>query len=334
MTGSIVGQKVSWIRAVAGALTLPVVAAVAATAVVGVWSATLPDPIAVHFGPGGAADGFAARGSARWWPLLGPAVALLLGGIVLLLTRRDVRAARMGAGVASGLGTAVALLPVLLLGPQRELSAAADATFDAWWLAVAAVVGVAAGLAGAVSVGRPDAVAAHTAPPADAARIGLADSESVVWTGSAAMPRWLAVALGLLPVALAAVVVGGTSESAVPMVLVTAIVGALLMALALAPVHVVVDARGLETRYALTGGRRRIPLDEIARADAVRIGLINRYGGIGYRVGPDGVGLLVRPGAALRVTRADGSKFTVTVDGAEQAAAVLNSLAARGRVAG
>ncbi|NKZ98649.1 hypothetical protein GTA26_24935 [Rhodococcus hoagii] len=112
-----------------------------------------------------------------------------------------------------------------------------------------------------------------------------------------------------------------------------AVVGALLMGLTLAPVHVVVDDRGLETRYVLTGGRRRIPLDEIARADTVHIGLINRYGGIGYRVGPDGVGLLVRPGEALRVTRGDGSKFTVTVDGADQAAAVLNSLAARGRVA-
>ncbi|WFR71429.1 hypothetical protein P9209_20975 [Prescottella defluvii] len=106
------------------------------------------------------------------------------------------------------------------------------------------------------------------------------------------------------------------------------------MGFALAPVHVVVDGRGLETRYVLTGGRRRIPLDEIARADVVEIGLINRYGGIGYRVGPDGVGLLTRPGAALRITRGDGSKFTVTVDGADQAAAVLNSLAARGRVAG
>lgn len=333
MSESIVAQKVSWIPAAVGAAALPVVAAVVAIAVVGGWSADLPDPVAVHFGPGGVADGFASRGSALWWPLLGPVVALLLGAIVLLVTRRDVRAARMGAGVASGLGTAVALLPVLLLAPQRHLVDAAAATLDGWWLAVVVVVGVAAGFAGVLPLGRPAPIAAQSVPPADAPRIVLADTETVVWTGTAAMPRWLAVMLGILPVAVAAAVTWSSSEGAVPAVLVTAVVGALLMGVALAPVHVVVDGRGLETRYALTGGRRRIPLDEIARADAVRIGLINRYGGIGYRVGPDGVGLLVRPGPALRITRGDGSKFTVTVDGADQAAAVLNSLAARGRVA-
>ncbi|QCQ90860.1 DUF1648 domain-containing protein [Rhodococcus sp. SGAir0479] len=333
MTGAVVGQRVSWIRAAVGALTLPVVAATAAAVVLNAWSTALPDPIAVHFGPAGTADGFAAQGSARWWPLLGPSIALLLGVIVLLLTRRDVRAARMGTAVASGLGTAVAVLPVLLLAPQRDLPSAVDATFAAWWVAVAAVVGVVAGCAGVLPVGHPRAVAAQSVPPADAPRIALADSESVVWTGTAAMPRWLAVTLGVLPLVVAAAAAWGASDAGVPALVITAVVGALLMGLALAPVHVVVDGRGLETRYVLTGGRRRVPLDEVARADAVRIGLINRYGGIGYRVGPDGVGLLVRPGAALRVTRGDGSKFTVTVDGADQAAAVLNSLAARGRVA-
>lgn len=333
MTDSIAVQSVSWLRGFAGVLVAPVVAAAGVIVGLTAWSGDLPDPVAIHFGPGGAADGFASRAAAQWSPLLGPAFAVLLGGILLLLTRRDVRAARMGAAIASGTGTAVAILPVGMLAAQRDLAVASEATFGGWWLAPVVLVGIGAALAGSALVGRPHSAEADAAPPSDAPRMDLADTETVVWTGTAAMPRWLAAGLALLPVVIVVAVAWTTSGAAVPMLLGAAVVGALLMGFALAPVHVVVDGRGLETRYVLTGGRRRIPLDEIARADEVRIGLINRYGGIGYRVGPDGVGLLVRPGEALRVTRGDGSKFTVTVDGADQAAAVLNSLAARGRVA-
>ncbi|WP_430332233.1 DUF1648 domain-containing protein [Rhodococcus sp. ACT016] len=333
MTDSIPTQSVSWLRGLAGASTVPVVAAAAAIVGLTAWSSDLPDPVAVHFGPGGAADGFASRAVAQWSPLLGLAFAALLAGILLLLTRRDVRAARMGAAVASGTGTAVAILPLGVLASQRGLADASEATFGGWWLVPAVLLGIVAAMIGSALVGRPGSVAAGSAPPSDAPHMELALTESVVWTGTAAMPRWLAAVLALVPVVIVVAVACATSEAAVPMLLGAAVVGALLMGLALAPVHVVVDGRGLETRYVLTGGRRRIPLEEIARADEVRIGLINRYGGIGYRVGPDGVGLLVRPGAALRITRGDGSKFTVTVDGADQAAAVLNSLAARGRVA-
>jgi Domain of unknown function (DUF1648) len=333
MTDSTAVQNVSWVRGLGGALLAPVAAATAAIAVLAAWSGDLPDPVAVHFGPGGAADGFASRAAAQWSPVLGLAFAVLLGGILWALTRRDVRAARTGAAVSAGTGTAVAILPVALLSSQRGLADAADASFGGWWLLPVAAVGVVAAFAGLALIGRPAPAAAASAPPADAARLDLADTETVVWTGSAAMSWWLGAALALLPTALIAWSAATASSGAVLMLLGAAVLGAVLMGLTLAPVYVVVDGRGLETRYVLTGGRRRIPLDEIARADVVHIGLINRYGGIGYRVGPDGVGLLVRPGAALRVTRGDGSKFTVTVDGADEAAAVLNSLAARGRVA-
>ncbi|MFC9517422.1 DUF1648 domain-containing protein [Nocardiaceae bacterium NPDC056970] len=333
MTDSIQAQTVSWVRGLAGALLVPAVAAAGSTAVLAAWSGDLPDPVAVHFGPGGVADGFASSSTAQWSPMLGFAFAVLLGGILLLLTRRDVRAARLGAAIASGTGTAVAVLPVGMLESQRGLADAAEASFGGWWLVPTVLVGIVAAVVGSALLGRRDPVAAVAAPPSDAARMDLADTETVAWTGTASMPRWLGVVLALVPIVIVVSAVWMASEDAVPMLLVAAVVGALLMGFALAPVHVVVDGRGLETRYVLTGGRRRIPLDEIARADVVKIGLINRYGGIGYRVGPDGVGLLVRPGEALRVTRGDGSKFTVTVDGADQAAAVLNSLAARGRVA-
>ena len=119
MTDSTAVQNVSWVRGLGGALLAPVAAATAAIAVLAAWSGDLPDPVAVHFGPGGAADGFASRAAAQWSPVLGLAFAVLLGGILLALTRRDVRAARTGAAVSAGTGTAVAILPVALLSSQR-----------------------------------------------------------------------------------------------------------------------------------------------------------------------------------------------------------------------
>ncbi|MFE3293400.1 DUF1648 domain-containing protein, partial [Rhodococcus sp. NPDC059234] len=111
MTTSPAAPHVSWTRAFAATLALPVLAALGASATIGSWSDDLPDPVAVHFGPGGEADGFASLTAATWSPLLGPAVAAVFCLLLLLLTRRDARAARTGVAVAAGIGVFVAALP-------------------------------------------------------------------------------------------------------------------------------------------------------------------------------------------------------------------------------
>ncbi|MFD4181394.1 DUF1648 domain-containing protein, partial [Rhodococcus sp. NPDC058514] len=226
-----------------------------------------------------------------------------------------------------------ATVPIAMLAPQRGLADASTASLDGWWLLLVAGIGLVGAAIAFALLPAPGPSVAQAAPPADAPRIPLGDSERVVWSGSAAMPWWIAVAVALAPIVITVVIISASSSSAVMVlgVIVSTVVGGALMALALSPVRVVVDDRGVQTRSPLTGTRRRIPLVEVAEADVVKIGLLNRFGGFGYRVGPGGVGLIVRPGPALRVTRGDGSRFTVTVDGAEQAAAVLNALAARER---
>ncbi|MFC7449453.1 DUF1648 domain-containing protein [Rhodococcus daqingensis] len=330
MTTSSSFPRVGWFRALAGTLLPPTLAALGAVTLIGRWAGELPDPVAVHFGPGGAADRFASLDSAWWSPLVGPAFAAGLCLVLVLLTRRDLRAARVGAAVGAGTGAFVAVLPVALMAPQRGLADAADAALGGWWMALAAIAGLAAAAVGYATVPAPGPATASRPPREDAPRIDLAEGEKVAWSGSASMPPWPAVVIGVVP----AVVVTGLlafGSGSVVLVLVVAAISAVLMALLLAPVRVTADAAGLAARTPITGRPLRIPLDEIAEADVVMVGVLNKFGGFGYRVGPGGTGLIVRPGPALRITRGDGSRLTVTVDGAEQAAAVLNALAARGR---
>ncbi|MFC4604809.1 DUF1648 domain-containing protein [Rhodococcus kronopolitis] len=321
-------KQVSWGRMLGAGVAPPAVALAGSMVLLSRWSDELPDPLAVHFGVNGEADGFASLRSVAWSAWAGPAVALLLCLITAGMAGRDRRTVRHVVAAASGLGVALAILPALMAAPQRGVATAETvslspvALFGSLALAV-----VGAGLA-ALAVPRPEPVTAVGPPPVDAPRIPLAPGERVSWTGRAGMPWWV----GLVPAGVVLVVLALSARSLVAM-LVTVLAGVLVLVLLLAPVRVVVDESGLATRW-LGVFRPTIPLAEVSTGECVRVGWLNRYGGFGYRVGPGGVGVIVRPGPALRVVRGDGSRFTVTVDGADQAAEVLNALAARGRVAG
>ncbi|MFD4292187.1 DUF1648 domain-containing protein [Rhodococcus sp. NPDC058532] len=331
MTDSMETPRVSWPRALVAALAAPLLVGAVAVVLFGAWSADLPDPLAVHFGPGGDADGFASPGAARWSVLLGPATAAVLVTVLVLITRRDLRTARTGVAAAAGIGSFVAAVPLLMAAPQRGVADAADVTVPVWGLVAAAVIGAIAALLGARAVPSPGPARASDAPPADAPRIPLADRERVAWSGSASMPRWVGVGVGVVPVVVAGALLATGGASAL-LVLVVAVISAALMALVLAPVRVGIDHRGLTARGLVPVRAITIPLGEVAEARAVTVRVLNGFGGYGYRIGPRGVGLIARPGEALQVTRGDGSRFTVTVDDAAGAAAALNALAARGRV--
>lgn len=318
-------------RAVATALAAPVACAVVALALLAAWAPDLPAPVAVHFGPDGSADNFASLDAVRWSTLLGPALALLLVGLLVAFTRKDPRAARTAVAVASGIGSFVALLPALLTIPQRGVADAADVAFPGWWIVVAAVVGVVAAALAHLAMPTPGPARADTAPRPDAPRIDLGDGERVAWSGTAIAPGWLRLVVGAGPVAVVAVTMA-FGRASLAVLIVAAVATAVVLPFVLTPVRVVVDQRGLVARGALPPRAIRVPLDEVAEARVVTVKALNGFGGYGYRIGPAGVGLIARPGPAVEVTRGDGSRFTVTVDDADRGAAVLNTLAARGRV--
>ncbi|TQC47657.1 hypothetical protein EEB14_19055, partial [Rhodococcus sp. WS4] len=149
--------------------------------------------------------------------------------------------------------------------------------------------------------------------------VPLAPGERAAWTGYA-RGRWagvLALAMALATVVSALV---GALWLAV-LFLVLAILGG-----AFASVTVQIDRAGL-TLSSWNVRWRRIPLDSVDEARATEIRPME-WGGWGYRFTPRGTAVVIRGGEGIVVTRRDGRPFAVTVDGAAQGAALLNSLVA------
>jgi hypothetical protein len=73
--------------------------------------------------------------------------------------------------------------------------------------------------------------------------------------------------------------------------------------------------------------RRRILMSDIrsARAEVIEP---TDVGGWGYRLGRNGAAIVVRRGEALVLELDDGPRFTVTVDDAAEAAAIVNAYVA------
>jgi hypothetical protein len=130
----------------------------------------------------------------------------------------------------------------------------------------------------------------------------------------ALVPLVVMAALGIAPAFLVVVALAGL------------VVGSSLAA------RVWVDRRGLTVRAPLGFPAVTIPLDEIAAVDVIQVSALGDYGGWGWRIGRRGrPGVVFHSGDALQVTRGDGRRFVVTVDGAQEAAALLTSLTDRVR---
>ncbi|MQA32621.1 DUF1648 domain-containing protein [Modestobacter roseus] len=308
----------------------PVAGWAVGVALVASWTAELPARVAVHWGPDGRADGFG-----------GPVSTVLLTGVVAglaaLATAGVLRARRFAVPerrllVGSAAGTAffcVALLVGALAG-QRGLADPAAAPSPTVPALVAAVLAVAGGavVARLLPADPPGAAHARTAPPATAPRLPLAEGERAVWSGFTTMqPAGLAV-LVTTGLVLGGLVVVGVAP--VPLLLAPALL--LVIGLVVGSARVWVDERGLTVRSPLGRPTWSVPLAEVAEAGVTDVRPFREFGGWGYRVGRDGrAGIVLRAGEALEVTRGDGRRFVVTVPGAAQAAALLNSLATRQR---
>ncbi|WP_435299760.1 hypothetical protein [Timonella sp. A28] len=93
-----------------------------------------------------------------------------------------------------------------------------------------------------------------------------------------------------------------------------------------------VDSSGFSLRSVLGIPKKHIPLAEIESAHVVQVSPFRDFGGWGWRSNLDGtVGVVLRRGDALEIHSSGGRKFLITVDEAEQAAGLLNSLVERSR---
>ncbi|WP_345509120.1 DUF1648 domain-containing protein [Terrabacter aeriphilus] len=308
-------------RALAASALVGPVLAVAGVALTASVRTRLPEQVAVHWGLDGP-DRFAtvtgATVTAAAMTTLLPLVLVGLGAAVH----------PSGRGVLAGFAGAMAVfLAGLSFGgltaqrPGQEPSA-----FPLAWavptLVVAALVGLALWRWGRLAP--PSVDGPRPAVPAGAARLDVPPTTRLAWTGRAALPGravWLIAVVAVLPLLVVA-------ELGQPWVLAIGAVVVLLLVVTCSA-RVVVDADGLRiTSLVVTWGR--VPLERVARADVGTVSPLGDFGGWGWRIGRDGRrGFVTRGGEALVVERIGEPPVVVTVDDADEAAAVLNTLAAR-----
>lgn len=308
------------------ALALPLAVAAAGVLLTWSWAHELPDPVAVHWGAEGTADGFGSVTSQL--VVLAVTVTLLSAAAWALAFwwGRDASTRRLATGTSVGLALLLTVLVVGGLAAQRGLDDAADVGPLGGTVGLAVAVGLTAGALVAFAQPGDPARPATGAVPADAERLPLGPGERAAWTRTATGSA--AVAIG-----------GGATVVVAALALALDVPGLWLLVLALgvllaatAVFRVRVDGTGLTVRSALGWPRLHVPADEVVAARTTQVRPLGDFGGWGYRVGAGGrTGVVLRSGGALEVERTGGRVFVVTVDDAGTAAALLNTLADRDR---
>lgn len=320
-------------------IAAPLALLAAAGIVLASWLPGLPDPVASHWGTGGA-DGFAPRWTVLLMPLLGTVLVIAMAASVLLASRGESAAGRrwsatsrfLGA-MALGLGGMFATLAVTTVGIQRGLREASDVGPVTGWVLLSLGLAVVLGLIGwflqpAVTVANPVRVPVAAVP--------LGRTERAVWFGTVSVARPGRLVIGGVTgtVAIAAVACLLLGVQVGWLLLGVALLLALLMAIGLV-YRVRVSDAGVRVRSLAGWPDTRIPIDEIVDVAVVPVDPFAEFGGWGWRYAPDGRrGVVLRRGEALQLTQRRGRVFVVTVDGAAEAGAVLQALKERRAAAG
>ncbi len=313
------------------ALAVPTLVTAVALALQFSWLGDLPDPAAIHWGPGGTPNGF---GAAWTYPAVTVGLGLGLPVLVALTTlpmlRRGARggAFRFMGAFALGMSAFIAALNTWSVHLQRGLTTASDAPSVAPAILAAFGIGTALGVAGWFFQPQQRAQILDWEPSAG---MDLAPGERVVWMRTASISRGGLVVLGaagvgVLGAAIAAWVAG---ELAAAWMLLGALVVVVVAAAATSFFHVRVDNGGLTAVAALGLPRLRVQLDDVAEAGVAPVNGFAEFGGYGVRSRPGATGVILRSGDALQVTRKGGRRLVITVDDAVSAAALLTALAAR-----
>lgn len=280
----------------------------------------LPESVAIHWGMGGAADGFADRDVVPW--LFG-GFAVLIGGLLAVIaasSTKVVAGARLLWGLPLGVVAFVAALGVAVTAAQIDATVAPD--LPGWAIPLALGAGLAGWAVAAWLAGPPAAVPASTEPaPPDAPRLDLPASHTAVWSGRTPVAKVLPViAAGT---ALLGIVLGLFASWSVTVIIfpvVLLVVGSMLYTVTAGP-------GGIRVSGALFGYPRvTVPLREIASVEAGEVSAWS-FGGWGIRIGRGGESAVItRSGPALIVTRTDGAVLRVSLDEPQEAAAALSTL--------
>jgi len=306
-------------------LVLPVVLTAIAAGFIVAWLPDLPETIVTHWGPEGP-NGYSS-------PVLYVWVQVLLGlGIPLLLTLPILILMKSSWGVTCRLLAAIsagtsALLCVVFVGSvamQRESISTG--------LSIGAVLALGFGallVLGLIGWFVQPNVIRSTTQASDAASpdLRLAPGEKVAWFGTAAMGRPGIISLVVSVLILCATTVwvfmigdGSWWILAIVTLLLVALIAVTLV------FRVRVNAAGLRVRSIIGWPRWNVAASEITDIQVVQVDPMAEFGGWGLRIAVDGrMGIVLRTGEALQVTRSSGRVFVVTIDDARTAASVLTT---------
>lgn len=308
------------------ALGAPVLLAGAATTALWSQRARLPDRVATHWSDAGA-DGYSSLPAAL--TVAGLIVVLLPLAIVTATTLLDRSGSsrHVAAGLALGLSSFVAGVAYGTLWAQRD--GAADVPLGT--VVAGSVTGglVLGALLGGWAWSRPVAPARPLpVPNASAVRVPVRPGTAVAWTGVVRPPALATAGLaGVLLIDLVVLVGVGVGWASVPATIVAVLIVVTLSG------RMTIDRRGLRVRGLGVIPWMTVRPENMAEAAAVEVNALGDYGGWGYRIGRDGSrGFVIRSGEALRVECVGRPSVVVTVESAEEAAGVLNTLLERQRV--
>ncbi len=292
----------------------------------GFWVAVrdrLPEQLVRQWGVDGIPTATLPPGPLLVAVLVMPTLLSVALGAIAVSDRHPQLLRRILGGMAAGLPVLLTVTLADALRRHLDLTDPAGAPPPGPDLAVAVLAAVAVGTAvGALARDDPAGPEVQQPPPADAPRPADHDAPAR-WQGrNRTIPmglRWL----------VAGVVVGLTALAAVTtwwLLIVPGFLAPAMLATVRFEVHV--DQRGVTVT--ILGGRRmlEVPLEQVVGADVERIDEpFWQFGGWGLRVDTAGrLGVVTRPGTALRVHRSDGREVLITVDDAWDAAATLNAL--------
>ena len=284
----------------------------------------LPERLATHFGPGGAADGFTTPDHfvSSSSLVLGVLSALLV--VFVVLTRTNPRGQRFLVAGSFVLSAMMGLMYGMVALSNLDVTDPTSARAPGWLLPLTLLVAAAAGTMGYLLAGHVPNPERTEPVPHDVPRIALAEEERASWSQAVVTRSTLLAGVVVVVFGVAQTVAFGWES-----VFVT-LPGLILIAAS--SIRVIVDARGLTLRPSLIPWpRKRIPLSEIMVVHVQDINPRKDFGGWGYRSKGTASGLVVRTGEAIVVELTDNGTFVVTVDDAHTAAALLNTLAERAR---
>lgn len=283
------------------------------------WRDDLPDPVAVHWGIGGVADGTATLdGTIQVTTALGlvGVATLVVLGVSLLGRPRLLRGWMTGVAAVAALAPASLLLTLV---PSRGAPSWREAQLSEWVLALVVVLPLAVAVVVWAVAARPARLSTVGPRIPSGAPLALR-RDPYVERQLMRVGLWVAAAM-LLAMAPASLLAGGAL-----LVLLAVIAGSVAW---LSVYRYRVDDAGLSIGFGPVGPlRRRVPVTEVEGAEVITL-RAGDWGGWGYRTNGRDWAVVLRSGPAAQVHLAGRRSLSLTSDAPDRLAARVNAAVQR-----